>query len=84
MGKVVTITMAAGGEDRLLVVSEKASADGRERLPNGEDILAPGASRDFMVHADESLRVALVPPAIEAVAEESPAQSPVQSDEVPA
>lgn len=70
MSLIVSITNK--GPHEAEVVSERISEDGRERFPNGVDLLEVGETQDFVVHARQSLRVVEKPAA-------QPAQAPAQA-----
>lgn len=55
MSSIISITNKGPG--RAAVVSERLTEGGRERHPNGEDVLEVGETQDFVLHERQSLRV---------------------------
>lgn len=55
-----TITIKAG-DAPVQVISEKIIEDGRQRLQNGVDDLAPGEEQTFIIHEKQSLRIVELP-----------------------
>jgi hypothetical protein len=70
MTSIVTISTTEPVE----VTSERISEDGRERHPNGVDVVVPGNPQQFIVHPGQSLRVVELPPEAPAPTAEIPAQ----------
>jgi len=73
MSSIITITNK--GPNRAAVVSERLTEGGRERHPNGEDLLDVGESQDFVLHERQSLRVVELLPA------EQPAPATIDTQE---
>lgn len=67
MTTIVTIKTSA----RVQVTSERISEDGRERHPNGVDVIEAGSERSFIVDAGQSIRVVDAPEVPEATTQES-------------
>jgi actin-like ATPase involved in cell morphogenesis len=59
MSTRITITNSNSEDSKVnvLVVSQKHSDDGREMHVNGRDIVAPGASSDFLISEKESILI---------------------------
>lgn len=55
MSLIISITNK--GPHQAEVISERISEDGRERFPNGVDLVEVGETQEFVVHARQSLRV---------------------------
>ncbi len=74
MTTIVTITTTEPVE----VTSERVIDDGRERHPNGVDVVLPGNPQQFIVHPGQSLRVVELPPEAPAPTADTPADAPAQ------